>query len=113
MDASTLRDRLRGIVKPNGKGSADTVVGSDFSRTSLDTVVGSDFSRTSLDNVLGGAWRDTPAGRSFVVATRFSPTDAYGSQTIKEFADDLTGASSAAALVGPAEARAPFVFFDL
>ena len=72
MDITTLKDRLRGIVKP----ASETVVVSGFSRTESDGV-----SRT-----LNGAWRETQAGRSFVISRRFAPGDLHGRHRVVEFA---------------------------
>jgi uncharacterized protein len=98
MDTATLKDRLRGIVKPASEAA--------LSRTGSDVVSGS--SRT-----LNGSWRETPSGRSFVISHRFAPDDLHGRHRVVEFAETLEEASPAAALVGRSSAARPFVFFDL
>jgi uncharacterized protein len=99
MDAATLRDRLRGIVKPAGPtNEAGQAAGS---------VV------TSLEEILGGAWQGTAGARTFVIRHRFAPHERHGRHRIEQFAGDLRDASSSAALVGAASAQLPFVFFDL
>ena len=111
MDVSTLKDRLRGIVKPAA--TPDTAVRLKPHPTSVDDTldVASGFSRT-LES-LGGAWRKTEAGRSFVVRQRFAPDHRHGRHLVVEFAQTLDSASPAAALVGRSSAATPFVFFDL
>jgi uncharacterized protein YprB with RNaseH-like and TPR domain len=101
MDIATLKDRLRGIVKP-----ASEMAGSGPPAPGSGGVSG--FSRT-----LNGSWRETPAGRSFVISQRFAPKDLHGRHRVAEFAETLEEASSAAALVGRSSAARPFVFFDL
>jgi len=109
MDIATLKDRLRGIVKP----ASETVP----SRTMPDVV--SAVSRTGSDaasgcgRTLNGSWRETSSGRSFVITERFAPDDLHGRHRVVEFAETLEEASPAAALVGRSSAARPFVFFDL
>jgi uncharacterized protein YprB with RNaseH-like and TPR domain len=104
MDVSTLKDRLRGIVNPGiGRGTA--------SRPSPGADLVPDGSRTL--ELLGGSFRETPGGRSFVVARRYESDYLHGRHRVAEFAEPLKGASSAASLVGRSSASAPFVFFDL
>jgi len=109
MDTSTLKDRLRGIVKPAG------AVVSGFSPADSDA-----GTRTACRSVnaagieaLGGSWRETPSGRSFVVSKRFAPGYQHGRHRVIEFAEQLEEASSAASLVGRSATEMPFVFFDL
>jgi len=102
MDIATLKDRLRGIVKP----ASETGLVSGFSRTRSEEA--SDFSQT-----LCGSWRETSGGRSFVVTHRFAPADFHGRHRVSEFAETLQEASPAASLVGRSSAAMPFVFFDL
>jgi len=102
MDIATLKDRLRGIVKP----ASETDLVSGFSRTRPEEA--SYFSQT-----LCGCWRETSAGRSFVVTHRFAPADFHGRHRVSEFAETLQEASPAASLVGRSSAAMPFVFFDL
>jgi hypothetical protein len=78
MDIATLKDRLRGIVKP----ASQTDVASGFSRTRSEEA--SDFSQT-----LCGSWRETSAGRSYVVTHRFAPADFHGRHRVSEFAETL------------------------
>jgi uncharacterized protein YprB with RNaseH-like and TPR domain len=105
MDISTLKDRLRGIVKPAA--SPDTTVRLKPDPTSV-VDVASGFSQA-----LGGEWRETAGGRSFVVSQRFAPDHRHGRHRVAEFAQTLDSASPAAALVGRSSAAMPFVFFDL
>jgi uncharacterized protein YprB with RNaseH-like and TPR domain len=99
MDISTLKDRLRAIVK-----SPAPV---------LENTDGVEGAGQSLDNVLAGAWRENPAGRSFVITRRFAAADLHGSHRVEEFGQTLRDASTSASLVGRASAEMPFVFFDL
>src|SRR5262245_10774544 len=103
MDIATLKDRLRGIVKPASE-LADVVSG--FSRTNADVVSG-------VGRILNGTWRETSSGRSFVVTHRFAPNDLHGRYRVVEFAETLESASPSASLVGRSPATMPFVFFDL
>jgi uncharacterized protein len=102
MNIATLKDRLRGIVKPASELKLDVA-----SRSPQSEVV-SGVSRT-----LDGVWRETPSGRSFVVSQRFAPADLHGRHRVVEFAETLEEASPAASLVGRSSAAMPFVFFDL
>jgi uncharacterized protein YprB with RNaseH-like and TPR domain len=120
MDIATLKDRLRGIVKPASEleGSAGESVRLKPDPTSRATPeptsqerssdVGSGFSQT-----LCGSWRETSAGRSFVVTHRFAAADFHGRHRVSEFAETLQAASPAASLVGRSSASMPFIFFDL
>src|SRR5215813_13876310 len=113
MDTATLKDRLRGIVKP----ASETAAASGVSRTESD--VGPGFSRTRSDVVSGfgrtlnGSWRETLSGRSFVISQRFAPGELHGRHRVAEFAETLEEASPAATLVGRSSTARPFVFFDL
>src|SRR5262245_37392946 len=99
MDISTLKDRLRGVVRP----ASELIAPADESvRLKSDT-----------PSVLGGAWRETPSGRSFVIRERFGPDQLHGRHRVIEFADILDSASPAASLVGRSSTATPFVFFDL
>src|SRR5207244_3057619 len=105
------KDRLRGIVKPASE-LAD--LGSTISRTNAGTTNGeavSGFSRSL--STLGGAWRETTAGRSFVISRRVAPADFPGRHRVHDFAETLREDASAAALVGRSSAETPFIFFDL
>jgi uncharacterized protein YprB with RNaseH-like and TPR domain len=115
MDASTLRDRLRRIVTPAGS-ERTVVAGTPAPAWPAQPALpgaASVLRRTSLAEQLGGAWRETETGRSLVVTQRFSAHELHGRHRVDFFARDLREASSAAALVGPASAHVPFVFFDL
>jgi len=103
MDVATLKDRLRGIVKP----TAPPNPASDLCPTDVASLLS-----RSLET-LGGSWRETAAGRSFVVTHRFEPADWHGRRRVSEFAEMLQDASPAATLVGRSVATMPFVFFDL
>src|SRR5262245_13935549 len=109
MDISTLKDRLRGIVKPTGG------VVSGFSPGDSDVSTAPASRRLNVAGIeaLGGSWRETPSGRSFVISKRFAPADRHGRHRVIEFAEQLEEASSAASLVGRSAAEMPFVFFDL
>ena len=104
MDISTLKDRLRGIVRPASEltGTQPVPLPASCPQESL----------TSAD-LCGGAWRETAGGRSFVVSQRFAPDHRHGRHRVVEFAQTLDSASPAAALVGRSSAAMPFVFFDL
>jgi uncharacterized protein YprB with RNaseH-like and TPR domain len=123
MDIGTLKDRLRGIVKPASETALDRTgsdVVSGFSRTEPEIASGSPTPEASarlaqggLGRTLSGSWRETPSGRSFVISQRFAPGDLHGRHRVVEFAETLEESSPAAALVGRSLAASPFVFFDL
>ena len=96
MDLSTLKGRLRDIVKP----------------TLTPPSAGSDVV-SGLTRTIPGTWRETKAGRSFVVTHRFGPDDVHGRHRVSEFSEALREALPAASLVGRTPAETPFVFFDL
>jgi len=96
---SSLRDRLREVIKPANSGAPDVGVVSAVRRT-----VDVDLS------VLGGEWVDG----SFVVEHRSAPGARYGRATIGDLASRLRAAAHEAPLVCSTEAaRPPFIFFDL
>jgi uncharacterized protein len=114
MDISTLKDRLRGIVKAPAEQDPMVRLKPDITSdvvSGLPPGVLSGVGRTL--ETLDGSWRESSAGRSFVVTHRFGPTDLHGCHRVSEFADALQDASPAASLVGRAAAVTPFVFFDL
>ena len=111
MDMSTLKDRLRGIVKPASDVVSDGPPGYDRTGDAM-----SGASRTESADVcrtLGGDWRETAAGRSLVITRRFAPDQLHGRYRVDDFAATLRDSSSAASLVGRSAADVPFVFFDL
>jgi tetratricopeptide (TPR) repeat protein len=98
---SSLRDRLREVIKPVASGLSPTAPTSDV-RLKPDAT-------DSLD-VLGGEWR----GRSFVVERYMPPSSRCGRATIGDLAARLEASAPEAPFVcGGAPARPPFVFFDL
>ncbi len=99
MDPSVLRDRLREVVRGTAPASPPLPAAAGNRARSFDD--------------LGGAWRETAAGRSFVVSRRVDPDAAHGSQPVRTFGDRLRLAEPSAMLVGANLARAPFLFFDL
>jgi uncharacterized protein YprB with RNaseH-like and TPR domain len=107
MDIATLKDRLRGIVKPASELNGP-IAESVRLEPDLTSHGGSGCSQT-----LRGSWREVPAGRSFVVTHRFGPADFHGRHRVREFAETLEGASPAASLVSRSSAAMPFMFFDL
>ena len=97
---STLADRIRGIVRPAAAPSPAAVP--------IEPCPG------SLEPVLGGAWRGAPGASCFVVERRWARSARYGRTVVGDVANRLEAACDAAALFsGGAEARPPFVFFDL
>jgi uncharacterized protein len=108
MDITTLKDRLRGIVKPASE-LVSPIEEVRLTTSAKATVV----KKPDTTSVLSGSWRETQAGRSFVISRRFAPGDLHGRHRVVEFAETLDGASPAATLVGRAAAAAPFIFFDL
>lgn len=103
MDIATLKDRLRGIVKPASEVKLDLACPP---RPQSEAASG-------LNGTLNGSWRETQSGRSFVVSQRFAPDDLHGRYRVVEFAETLEEASPAASLVGRSSAGMPFLFFDL
>ncbi len=100
---STLADRLRGIVNPHRDS-----VGSGVRSTEPDVVPRA--ASSDLETLLDGRWY----GHCFIVERRLSPNTRYGRATIGELAARLEASAHEAPLVcGNAEARPPFVFFDL
>ena len=99
MDPSVLRDRLREVVRGTAPAGLPLPAATGNRARSFDD--------------LGGAWRETAAGRSFVVSRRVDPDAAHGSQSVRMFGDRLRLAEPSAMLVGANLARAPFLFFDL
>jgi hypothetical protein len=97
---SSLRDRLREVIKPTAApGAPAAYVASGFSRTADD-----------IEAVLGGEWRDG----SFVVERHAVASAQYGRATVGDLAKQLRGAAHEAPLVcTSASAGPPFVFFDL
>jgi hypothetical protein len=95
---SSLADRLRGIITPN---RADVVERAAPAVRATDN---------DLETLLDGKWY----GHCFIVERRLSPTAKYGRSCIGELAERLTASAHEAPLVcGSAEAKPPFVFFDL
>ena len=124
MDISTLKERLRGVVRPaselksesaSGPGpeQSDAVSGFPPPPKAPARLAEGTFGREGHSRTLNGAWRETPSGRSFVVSHRFAPDDEHGRHQVAEFAGILEVASPAASLVGRSSAATPFVFFDL
>ena len=111
MDISTLKDRLRGIVKPTAAPGTAVPLKPDSTSVEDTSDAATGFSRTL--ETLGGTWRETATGRSFVISQRFAPDDLHGRHRVVEFAETLEDASPAASLVGRSSAAMPFVFFDL
>jgi uncharacterized protein YprB with RNaseH-like and TPR domain len=109
MDASKLAERLRAIVQ------------SDKVRLKPDPTlalsgVGSGFSRIAPDvsHALGGGWCERDGLSCFVVERRYAPDTTYGRDRVAAIAARLADAAGEAPLVtGSAQARPPFVFFDL
>jgi uncharacterized protein YprB with RNaseH-like and TPR domain len=98
---TALADRIRGIIKPAAPLPPLTV--------EHGAAAGG-----ALDSVLGGSWRGTPGGSCFVVERRWDPGTRYGRVVVGEVATRLEAAVEAASLFsGGADARPPFVFFDL
>jgi uncharacterized protein YprB with RNaseH-like and TPR domain len=116
MDTTTLRERLRGIVRMPATSSATNRSAAipNAHSTPIDSVASSPASRlANIPGVLGGEWRESDGARSFVVRRRFDSDSSYGRHRVCEFADAMRHAAVSAPLLGPAGAQAPFVFFDL
>jgi len=97
---SSLADRIRGIVKPSPNRLPEPPVDG--------------AAREALEVVLGGSWRGTSGASCFVVERRWQPSARYGRVVVGDVADRLVASADAAALFsGGADARAPFIFFDL
>jgi uncharacterized protein len=103
---SSLRDRLREVIKP----------GSDVVQTFRSAGVGRpeglhyDSGGTPALDILGGEWRD----RSFVVERRMPPSSRCGRTTIGDLAARLEASVHEAPLIcSGVAARMPLVFFDL
>jgi uncharacterized protein len=98
---TSLGDRIRGIVKPAA--SRPVEASEDFAAN-----------REALEAVLGGFWRETRSASCFVVERRWDASARYGRIVVGDVAMRLDAASEAASLFsGGAEARPPFIFFDL
>ena len=112
MDRSKVSDRLRAIVenqqiwrRPDSTRDAD-----------VDTDVPSGCGRTlnRAEDALGGGWLRRDGLSCFVVERRRDPDTAHGREPLKAIAARLNEASSEAPLImGGAQARPPFLFFDL
>jgi uncharacterized protein YprB with RNaseH-like and TPR domain len=118
MDPGTLRNRLRGIVDPRGKGQVHSAsLPADPATVPGDGLAPghSTSSRTlsTLEHVLGGEWRSRDQGRSFVVRRRIDPDTAYGRTRVGEFGSRLSEAQDGASLLATGGPRGPFLFFDL
>ncbi len=107
MHPVTLRDRLRGVIQPaataSGGPAPAPVLTTDHARLSV----------ASPADVLGGTWRSSGAARSLVVLRRYEPESTYGEYSIGALSARLQRASGPLALMGLADAKPPFVFFDL
>ena len=118
MDPGTLRDRLRGIVRPNG---TDHVAPTPAPSGPLPaTAEGLDSRRSAalrtgatIEDVLGGEWRKRDQARSFVVRRRLEPDAVYGRSSVGEFGARLSEAQRGASLLASGAPRVPFMFFDL
>src|SRR5689334_17868198 len=100
MDPSTLRDRLRDIVRsPTAAAGGIASMGSE--RPSADA--------PSLGGVLGGVWQGAESARSFAVVRRTAPEQLYGTRRVGAFAARLRDAAAGASVISAA-ADAPFLF---
>ena len=100
---SSLADRIRGVV-----GTANPLVGD---RTAIRNSQSAIPPPQSLDLfALGGIWREG----CFVVERRKDPAARHGREAVGTLAESLDESASEAPLYSAgADARAPFVFFDL
>ena len=118
MDPAKLRDRLRGIVQPQGSAAragsgpavepAPTAVAPAVQSASVGT-----RRSAALERVLGGEWRTRDGARSFVVARRFPADSPYGRLRVGDIAGQFTAAPQAASLIASGAPAVPFIFFDL
>jgi uncharacterized protein YprB with RNaseH-like and TPR domain len=118
MDPMKLRDRLRGIVKPQGSAArAESQAPAEPAQATHDPSVQSAPAVTrrsaALELVLGGEWRARDGARSFVVARRFEADSPYGRLRVGDIAAQLSAAPRAASLLATGAPSVPFVFFDL
>jgi uncharacterized protein len=95
---SSLADRIRSIVAPAQPGGAQA-------RAPLARVPPAQMDLRAL----GGEWRD----RVFAVERRCDRTARHGTECIGTLAECLDASGGGAKFYGGADARAPFVFFDL
>ena len=108
LDPEKLRDRLRGIVRPLGGGSAPPPAAALPTRVDEQT-----RDAETLEHVLGGGWRTAGNSRSFVVTRRFDADVQYGRMRVGDIASRLHDAQQGATFLAAGVPRAPFVFFDL
>ena len=95
---SSLADRIRGVVGATNPGARVPIESRIPNPEPLDL------------SALGGVWRDD----CFVVERRKEPAARHGREAVGTLAECLDESASEAALyAGGADARAPFVFFDL
>ena len=141
MDPERLRDRLRGIVRPLGSGSAPRAPVPDRALAEQDDVVRAVETaaataveppatrvesktqstghapiirrQAALEHVLGGEWRIGEHARSFVVTRRFDADARYGRMRVGDIASRLHDAQHGATLLAAGVPLVPFVFFDL
>jgi len=105
---STLADRIRGIVKSPPTAALPPSVDATASDPDLAGAGASGLLP------LGGEWHESDAGACFVVDRRYEPGTRHGRETIADIGTRLVDAADAAPLFAAgADARAPFVFFDL
>ncbi len=103
MDASTLTDRLRGILKPRDNGSSAEV------RLKPDAT-----DPLSLEQALGGEWHRDGSRRCFVVERRVEADALHGDVRIHDCAAELERSMTRASLLmRNLPAPPPFLFFDL
>jgi uncharacterized protein YprB with RNaseH-like and TPR domain len=116
MDPSTLADRLRAIVqsdkvRPGGETPEHSAT-PPSKNPAADP--GANRSVQEAERVLGGDWRHREGLSCFVVERRQAPETRYGGDVVAAIARRLADAEGEAALVmRGAQARPPFLFFDL
>lgn len=111
MDPSTLRDRLRGILRaPAGNPTAGPFV----SPAHTERMQAPAGAAVPIEDILSGQWRDHAYGRSFVVTRRVDPHQSCGRRQVLDLAACVRRAAGLAPLAaGGAPARPPLLFFDL
>ena len=122
----SLKDRLRDVVKPGPRVSADEAVAPNddvresWSSEPDDDVRGrgsfdSPHDRTSHDpaEVLGGAWQETAGHRYVVVERRYPPGHRHGDVTVADGLPPSAGAWPALDLLARTPCRDGLLFIDL